>query len=87
VVPDSAQFSALVADYSPPHFVGSLLTLQTALGFALTYATVELTPLVVRSFGWPAALSIMALGPVVGVIVMLPLREVAKPAAARAKTE
>ncbi|MFZ2102960.1 MAG: MFS transporter, partial [Oricola sp.] len=44
IIPDSAQFSALVADNAPPHQAGSLMTLQTALGFALTIVTVQLTP-------------------------------------------
>jgi len=32
VIADSAQFSALVADASPPDQAGSLMTFQTALG-------------------------------------------------------
>jgi len=38
IVPDSAQFSALVADASPADQASSLMTLQTSLGFALTFA-------------------------------------------------
>ncbi|MCB1402193.1 MAG: MFS transporter, partial [Rhodobacteraceae bacterium] len=37
VIPDSAQFSALVADAAPPERAGSLMTFQTALGFTLTF--------------------------------------------------
>lgn len=74
VVPDSAQFSALVADASPPELAGSLLTLQTALGFGLTIATVQLFPVVVEYLDWPAALSILALGPLFGIWAMLKLR-------------
>ncbi|MCB1745329.1 MAG: MFS transporter, partial [Gammaproteobacteria bacterium] len=44
IVPDSAQFSALVADASPPEIAGSLMTFQTALGFLLTFGTVQVTP-------------------------------------------
>lgn len=40
IIPDSAQFSAIVADNTPSHLVGSLLTFQTALGFGLTIVTV-----------------------------------------------
>ncbi len=32
IIPDSAQFSALVADAAPPERAGSLMTFQTALG-------------------------------------------------------
>ena len=74
VIPDSAQFSALVADHSPPELVGSLMTLQTALGFALTIVTVQITPSAAAIFGWPAVLAAMAIGPAVGIVAMWPLR-------------
>ncbi len=71
VIPDSAQFSALVADASPPDQAGSLLTLQTSLGFTLTFFTVQLTPTVVAYTGWPTLLAILALGPAFGIWAML----------------
>ena len=74
ILPDSAQFSALVADYSPPAQAGSLLTFQTALGFALTILTVQFTPLVAMTFGWPVLLAGLALGPAFGIVAMLRLR-------------
>lgn len=83
VVPDSAQFSALVADFAPPELAGSLLTLQTALGFALTIATVQFVPLIVAAFGWPVLLAALALGPVAGIVAMVPLRRAKAPAPAR----
>lgn len=70
VIPDSAQFSAMVADLSPPEISGSLMSLQTALGFCLTIFTVQLTPQLAAAFGWPALFCILALGPLVGVISM-----------------
>ncbi len=73
VIPDSAQFSALVADASPPDLAGSVMTLQTALGFALTAVTVQATPLLANAFGWPAVLAGLALGPMVGIAAMLRL--------------
>ncbi|MEM7777043.1 MAG: MFS transporter, partial [Pseudomonadota bacterium] len=74
IVPDSAQFSALVADAAPPDQAGSLLTLQTALGFALTFFTVQITPVAADTLGWPIVLAIMAIGPGLGVVAMLRLR-------------
>lgn len=74
VVPDSAQFSALVADAAPAEVAGSLLTLQTALGFALTFVTVQLVPVAVASLGWPAVLAALAIGPLLGIAAMLRLR-------------
>ena len=78
VIPDSAQFSALVADAAPPHLAGSLLTLQTALGFTLTIVTVQVTPNLAAFFGWPLVIAVMALGPAIGIVAMLPLRRSAR---------
>jgi len=75
VIPDSAQFSALVADAAPPELAGSLMTFQTALGFLLTFLTVQLTPVVADYIGWQLTLAIMAIGPALGIVAMWPLRE------------
>jgi len=74
IVPDSAQFSALVADNGPPELAGSLMTLQVALGFTLTTATVQATPVLAHAFGWPLVLGVMALGPAFGIFSMLRFR-------------
>ncbi|MEQ8348860.1 MAG: MFS transporter [Sneathiellaceae bacterium] len=73
VIPDSAQFSALVADYAPPEEAGTLLTLQTALGFLLTLFTVQLLPMAAAAIGWPLALAGLALGPAFGLVAMAQL--------------
>lgn len=70
VIPDSAQFSALVADFAPPEWAGSLLTFQTALGFLLTVATVQIAPSFADLFGWSVLLSVLAIGPYLGAISM-----------------
>lgn len=75
VIPDSAQFSALVADYSKPEHAGSLMTFQTALGFALTIVTVQATPPMAQWLGWPVVISLMALGPAFGIVAMIKLRQ------------
>ena len=80
VIPDSAQFSALVADYAPPALAGSLMSLQTALGFALTIATVQTAPFVADAFGWPVVFWLLALGPLAGIVAMRGLD--ARPASA-----
>jgi len=79
VAPDSAQFSALVADASPPDQAGSLMTFQTALGFTLTFATVQLTPVAADMLGWPIVLAVLGLGPALGIIAMLRLRAMGAP--------
>ncbi|MEM9471767.1 MAG: MFS transporter [Pseudomonadota bacterium] len=75
IVPDSAQFSALVADAAPPQLAGSLMTFQTGLGFLLTFATVQLAPVLAEHVGWQATLAVLAAGPALGIIAMWPLRE------------
>lgn len=66
IIPDSPQFSALVADHAPSDQVGSLMTLQTAIGFLITWATIQIVPEIVTGFGWPAAFGFLALGPIMG---------------------
>lgn len=70
VIADSAQFSAAVAELAPPGLAGSLLTLQTALGFALTIVSVQLLPVWAEAIGWRYAFLPLAAGPVVGVAAM-----------------
>ncbi len=70
VIPDSAQFSALVADAAPPERAGSLMSLQTAFGFLLTFFTVQAVPGLAAGIGWPLTLGLMAIGPIAGVWAM-----------------
>lgn len=73
VVPDSPQFSALIADAAPPEVAGSLMAVQTALGFGLTIITVQAAPLLASAVGWQWTLGVLALGPVFGVWALKPL--------------
>ncbi|HSM06138.1 MAG TPA: MFS transporter [Longimicrobiales bacterium] len=70
IVADSAQFSAVVTEVAPSHAVGTALTLQTMLGFALTGVSIEVASRVHLAAGWPAAFSLLALGPVAGILSM-----------------
>ena len=74
IVADSAQFSASIAELSDPSRVGTMLTLQTALGFTLTLATIYLVPHWVDAVGWRYAFVPLSLGPAVGVYAMARLR-------------
>ncbi len=76
IIIDSAQFSALIADFASAEHAGSLMTLQTAIGFALTIVTVQLTPWIAGLWGWPTVFVILALGPLAGVFAMRPLTRV-----------
>ena len=70
VVADSAQFSALVSEYSPRTHVGTALTLQTCAGFLLTMFSMRLLPAVAASTGWRWAFLTLVPGPVLGALVM-----------------
>ena len=74
VIADSAQFSASVSELSEPSRIGSALALQTALGFLLTAASIQLLPLTQAALGWSGAFAILAVGPALGVVAMLRLR-------------
>lgn len=74
VVADSPQFSASVAELSEEGLVGTMLTVQTSLGFLLTLATIHLVPYAVAAVGWPYAFGFLAIGPIVGVAAMWRLR-------------
>ena len=74
VVADSAQFSAAVSELAPRDYVGTALTLQTSLGFLLTCFTIYLLPLVAAAIGWRWSMSVLAIGPALGVWAMLTLR-------------
>ncbi|HXO86583.1 MAG TPA: MFS transporter [Gemmatimonadales bacterium] len=74
VVADSAQFSAAVSELAPGEYVGTALTLQTSLGFLLTCATIYLLPTVAAAIGWRWSMSVLAIGPALGIWAMLTLR-------------
>ena len=74
VVADSAQFSASVAELSNRYLVGTMLTLQTALGFTLTLVTIHLMPTWIEALGWRYAFAPLAIGPFLGVWAMARLR-------------
>lgn len=74
VVADSSQFSAGIAELTTDERVGSAVTLQHALGYLLGALSIQLVPLVEDLGGWAAAFSMLALGPLVGVIALARLR-------------
>ena len=80
VVADSAQFSTMVTELADQAYVGTALTVQLALGFLLTVATIWIIPLARDAFGWQWAFLVLAPGPALGVLAMLRLR--ARPEAA-----
>ncbi|WP_292900120.1 MFS transporter [Nitratireductor sp.] len=74
VIADSAQFSAAIAELVPSEMVGTMVTLQTSLGFLLTIMSIQLMPLVVEAVSWRYAFAFLSLGPAFGAVCMLLLR-------------
>ncbi len=74
VVADSAQFSAAISELSQPEYVGTMLTMQTSLGFLLTLITIRMVPALQSAYGWPTAFSALAIGPIAGIWAMSGLR-------------
>lgn len=73
VVADSAQFSTVVTEVADQAYVGTALTLQLAIGFTLTVATIWLVPVVVEAANWGIAFALLTLGPAAGIAAMLAL--------------
>ncbi|MEO6119533.1 MAG: MFS transporter [Terriglobales bacterium] len=71
---DSAQFSAIVTEVSDRRYVGTALTLQTALGFLLTVFSIRVTAFIGHHAGWDWAAASLAIGPALGIIAMMQLR-------------
>jgi len=74
IVADSAQFSAAIAELADRSYVGTMLTVQTALGFTLTLVTIQLMPYLVDAVGWRYAFMPLAIGPAAGIWAMARLR-------------
>jgi MFS family permease len=74
VVADSAQFSTMVTEVGDQAYIGTALTVQLAIGFTLTVATIWLVPVLRDYIGWHVALAMLAIGPALGVFAMVRLK-------------
>jgi MFS family permease len=76
IVADSAQFSTAISELSPPGTAGSALSVQTAVGFLLTAATILLVGTLDPDdpAAWRLAFIVLAIGPLVGIAAMWRLR-------------
>ncbi|MEZ5965534.1 MAG: MFS transporter [Planctomycetota bacterium] len=66
IVADSPQFSALAARLSPPEYVGTALTVQNGLGFALTVVSIQCVAWLGETLGWRYVFLFLAPGPALG---------------------
>ncbi len=75
VVGDSAQFSAAATELADSRFVGTAVTLQLGIGFALTVLAIWALPHVAEWIGgWRWTFLVLVPGPMIGVAAMLALR-------------
>jgi len=81
VIADSAQFSASVVELSPPERAGTMVTMQTCVGFLLTMVSIHLVPMVAETVGWRWTFAFLSVGPFLGAGAMMALRR--DPAAAK----
>jgi MFS family permease len=70
VVADSAQLSALAAQYSPADHIGTALTIQTCVGFLLTMVSIRLLPIAAQTIGWQWVFLCLAPGPFLGALAL-----------------
>jgi hypothetical protein len=69
VVADSPQFSALSAQACPPEIVGTALTIQNAIGFAITMISIQISTVVLPLMGHYITWLLLP-GPVLGLIFL-----------------
>ncbi|MGW6204403.1 MFS transporter [Streptomyces sp. NPDC055089] len=70
VIADSGVFSTSLSEVADHRYIGTALTAQTAIGFALTVITIQLTPLLAEAVGWRHAFLLLAPGPLAGALAM-----------------
>ncbi|NYV73746.1 MFS transporter [Streptomyces sp. UH6] len=70
VIADSGVFSTSLSEVADHRYMGTALTGQTAIGFALTVVTIQFTPLLAEAVGWRYAFLLLAPGPLAGALAM-----------------
>lgn len=70
VVADSPQFSALAARFAPRQYVGTALTVQNGVGFALTIVSIQLVSTLAAAVGWRWVFLTLAIGPLLGAVAV-----------------
>lgn len=72
IIGDSAQFSAATTEVSDPAYVGTALSMQLGLGFALTILAIWLLPQLAEAFGsWRWVFMAVVPGPIIGTLAMI----------------
>ncbi|MDT0329865.1 MFS transporter [Nocardiopsis lambiniae] len=74
VIADSGVFSTALSEVADRSMVGTALSAQTAIGFALTVFSIQLVPLVAEATDWRYAFLALVPGPIIGAIAMARFR-------------
>lgn len=70
VIPDSPQFSTMVATSCDSKYIATGLTIVNSLGFALTIISIQLVNLIFDASGYVAVFWIMLIGPLLGLLAI-----------------
>ena len=70
IIGDSGQYSALIAEETPAALRTRMLTLVTALGYAVSAFSLQLSGWIASSAGWPLGLMVLSVGPIVSILAM-----------------
>ncbi|MGW0819104.1 MFS transporter [Streptomyces viridiviolaceus] len=70
VIADSGVFSTSLSEVADHRYIGTALTAQTAIGFALTVISIQLTPVLADAVGWRYAFLLLVPGPLAGALAM-----------------
>ncbi|WBM80514.1 MFS transporter [Cryobacterium breve] len=78
VIADSGVFSTSLSESADPRYVGTALTVQTAIGFLITVITIQIVPVLAGLVGWQFALLVLVPGPILGAAAMIRLARSAR---------
>ena len=70
VIADSGVFSTALSEVSDQRYVGTALTMQTAIGFSLTVVSIQLVRALADQVGWQYVWLVLAPGPLLGAVAM-----------------
>ena len=71
VIADFGIFSAMLSSSANQRAVGTALSVQTAIGFLITLATIQVTPVIAELYGWKNAFPYLAIGPALGILAIM----------------
>ena len=75
VIADSPQYSSMVTELAERVYVGTALTLQTAIGFLLTIVSIQIVPMFGRIVGLQNCFTVLTPGPLIGIICLYRLKK------------